>query len=168
MIYKYANAKGDRTVGDIECRPMKSAHIKIKKIDHHSKTNPVDQVADGASENQGKRCGQQGVFGWRFFIKINNDTDCQRRYKKKDNAAQDGAQIRQQSKGSARIEDVGDVKEAFYDRYGLIERQVSQDETFAELIQQDNNPADNHQFDIFVFQHLFSVVLVLVLVIVLE
>jgi hypothetical protein len=75
--------------------------------------------------------------------------------KNKNNAAQNGAQICHQPKGAARIENMGDVKEAFYDRYGLVKRQITQDECFSELIQQNDHPADNHQFDIFVFQHLF-------------
>ena len=33
--------------------------------------------------------------------------------------------------------------------------QVTQDEPFGELIQQNNNPGENHQFYVFVFQHSF-------------
>ena len=89
------------------------------------------------------------------FIKIKNQADCQRRYKKKNNASQGRTQIGHQPKGSARIVDVGDVKETIYYGYVIIKWQVTQNQPFGELIQQNNSPGDNHQLYIFVLQHIF-------------
>jgi hypothetical protein len=52
--------------------------------------------------------------------------------------------------------DVGDVKEAVYNRYAMIKWLVTQDEPFGELIQQNDNPGDNHQLCVFVLQHFFK------------
>ena len=60
-----------------------------------------------------------------------------------------------QPKGSARILDVGDVKETVYYGYVPIKWQVTQNQPLGELIRQNNSPGDNHQLYIFVFQHIF-------------
>ena len=72
MEQKYTYSNGDRAVGDIECRPMQVADIKIKKIDNDSKTNSIDQVANGTSKDQCKCRSQPGVLRRCFFIKIKN------------------------------------------------------------------------------------------------
>jgi hypothetical protein len=51
--------------------------------------------------------------------------------------------------------DVSDVKETLYNGYVRIKWQVTQDEPFAELIQQNNDPGDNHQLYILVVKHIF-------------
>jgi hypothetical protein len=50
---------------------------------------------------------------------------------------------------------MGNVKETIYNRYVMIKWQVTQDEPFGELIQQNNSPGDNHQLYVFVLQHIF-------------
>ena len=49
---------------------MQVPDIKIKKIDHRSETDTVDQVSDGAAEDQRKRSGQPGIIGRCFLIKM--------------------------------------------------------------------------------------------------
>ena len=153
MIQKYTNSNGDRAVGDIECRPMQVADKKIKKIDHPSKSNSVDEVPDRTAQNQGKCRSQPGVFLRRFVIKIKNQANGQRRYKKKNDAPQGWAQIRHEPEGATRIVNMGDAKKTFDNGHGMMKWQKPQDEPFGELIQQNNNAGDNHQLYIFVLQH---------------
>jgi hypothetical protein len=51
--------------------------------------------------------------------------------------------------------DVGDVKKTIYYGYVIIKWQVTQNQPFGELIQQNNNPGNNYQLYVFVFQHIF-------------
>ena len=155
MVQEYTDSNGDGTVGDIECRPMQGADIKIKKINHHPKTDAIDQVAEGAAENQCKCRCQPGILRRCLFIKIKNQTGCQRGYKEKDNAPQRGAQIGHQPEGPPRIVDMGDVKEAVDHGNVVIKWQVAQDKPFGELIQQNNRSGDNDQLCVFVLRHFF-------------
>ena len=55
--------------------------------------------------------------------------------------------------GATRIVNMGNVKKTFYNGYGMMKWQKTQDEPFGELIQQNNDAGDNHQLYIFVLQH---------------
>ena len=70
MKYKNENAYGNRTVGDVKGRPVEIAEVNVKKVHHISKSDPVNQISDGTSENQGKTGGKKSLAGGCFFIKI--------------------------------------------------------------------------------------------------
>jgi hypothetical protein len=50
---------------------------------------------------------------------------------------------------------MSDIEESPHDGNRLIKRNVTQDERFGELIQQNDNSGKNHQLDIFILQHIF-------------
>src|ERR1700756_1055040 len=45
----------DRAVGEIERRPVPRAHVKIEKVDHMAVRQPVDHIAECATQNQRER-----------------------------------------------------------------------------------------------------------------
>ena len=48
-----SDADADGGIRDIERRPMKRRDIKIKEVHHFTITQPIDQVSDGAAQDQG-------------------------------------------------------------------------------------------------------------------
>ena len=93
MVEKDTDADGNGTVGDIKRRPMIVSQINIQKINHHAKSDSIDQIADGTAKNQRKGSRQPGVLSGCLFVEVKNQTDGQRRNKKENNTSQDRAQI---------------------------------------------------------------------------
>ncbi len=156
MKDKDNNSGRNSAVGNIKCGPMQVPDIKIKKIDHRSEADTIDQIADGPAEDQRKGSCQPWIIGRCFFIKIKNQTHGQRRYKKKDKTPQSRAQVGHQTKGSARVENMGDVKKTIQNGYDLVQRHVADDQHFAELIKQNNNAGKHEQFYVFILQHIIE------------
>src|SRR5271169_3322817 len=59
----YRDAYANGTVGDIERRPMPRSGVKIEKIDDRAEANSIDHVADGATDDQSDRNGEQRALG---------------------------------------------------------------------------------------------------------
>ena len=70
MKYENNNAYSNRTVGDVKGRPVEIAEVNVNKVDNISKSDPVNQIPDGTSENQGKTGGKKGLAAGCFYIKI--------------------------------------------------------------------------------------------------
>ena len=54
MIHKDSDTDRNRTVGNIERRPVVFTDIKIEEISDHTEPDPVDEVTDSSAENQRK------------------------------------------------------------------------------------------------------------------
>src|SRR5262249_14240791 len=52
LCYEQQSTYDDRTVGDIEGRPLILLHVEEKKVDNMSVKHAVPQVADCAAENE--------------------------------------------------------------------------------------------------------------------
>jgi hypothetical protein len=78
MKYENKYTYGNRTVGDVKGRPVEIAEVNIKEVHNISKSDPVNQIPDGTSENQGKSGGKKRMAAGCFFIKIKNQADGQR------------------------------------------------------------------------------------------
>ena len=50
---------------------------------------------------------------------------------------------------------MGNIEEPRYDRNCFINRQVTKDEHFGNLIQKNDNSSENQQLDIFILKHIF-------------
>ena len=50
------------------------------------------------------------------------------------------------------------IKETLYDWNHLIERQVTKDERFGDLIQQNDDSGKNQQLDVFILEHIFNLI----------
>ena len=70
MEYENKNTDGNSTVGDVKGRPVEIAEVKVKKVDNISKSDPVDQISDGAAKYQGKPGGKKRLVVGCIFIKI--------------------------------------------------------------------------------------------------
>jgi hypothetical protein len=70
MEYENKNTDGNPAVGDIKGRPMEIAEVKVKKVHNISKSDPIDQISDGASKYQGKPGGKMRLAVGCFLIKI--------------------------------------------------------------------------------------------------
>ena len=49
------NTDANRAVGNIESRPMQVSSMEIEKINDCSEANPVNDIADGATDDQPDR-----------------------------------------------------------------------------------------------------------------
>lgn len=54
-----ADAHGDRRVGDVEGGPVVAAPVDVEEVDHVAEAQAVDDVTDGAGEDQGEGEAQE-------------------------------------------------------------------------------------------------------------
>ena len=54
------HTNGDGAVRHVECGPVQIANVDIQEVHHFSKTQAVDEIADGSPENQRQRESKKG------------------------------------------------------------------------------------------------------------
>ena len=158
MIDKNNDPHGDGTVRNIEGRPVIFSDVKVEKVHHHSKADSIYQISDRATEYQSKTDCQKSVPMGRLDVEIKNQAHGQRRNKEKYNRPEDRAHFGHQSECTARIENMGDIKNTFDNRDAFVQPQIYQDERLGDLVGRNNKASHDCQPYEFVMPHLIHLI----------
>ena len=93
---------------------MMTGQEKIEKIDHKTKPDPVNEVADGAAADQGKRNHITDIFTGHFPVQHANGNQGRHGNADEKKLPPPGRMAGQKAKGRAGIGQVGDMKKARY------------------------------------------------------
>src|SRR5271168_1393114 len=72
----YRDPYANGTVGNIERRPMPRSGVKVEKINDGAEANSIDHVADGATDDQSDRNGEQRALDAAQPIDQHGDDRC--------------------------------------------------------------------------------------------
>lgn len=152
MINQYAHPNADGTVGDIKCRPMGGPNIKIKEIQNLSISEPVYQISNGTTKNQGQAIGQEGKVSGTPFVKPQHKKGNQRRHEQENKFPDFKGLGCKKAKSATRIKDMRQVKKLFNNNDMIMQDYIQLDHILGDLVSENNAAADQNQSKPNVFQ----------------
>ena len=103
---------------------MMIADVKIKKVNHRTEADSVDQVSNGAAEYKGKAGCKKLICPGGLVVEVENQSHSHRRDKEKNNSAHYRTHIGHEAERPARIKNVGDIKDAVNNCNAMVQRQI--------------------------------------------
>ena len=122
MDEENTNPRADGSICDIKRGPVPATNIKIKKVNHFSHTEPINQIAGRTAKYEGKAVAKQGMGSGGLMIKTHNHTDGHRGHEQKQYFPHPQTLTCENPECTAHIVNMGDVKKIWNHADRLIQR----------------------------------------------
>ena len=133
-----ADTDGDEAIGDVKRRPVIGTPETIEEVDHFAINHPIDEIANGAADNEGQGGAQT------FFIvgqppeHVKYESDGDERHRNQKRPAKHLGAAGKDAEGRAGVAHIGEAEQSVNDRDRMVKRHQAVDDNLSQLIDNDN------------------------------
>jgi len=140
-----ADADSDKAVGDIESGPVITGPVDVEKVYHFAVRDPVDEVADGAAEDERKRGDEPGGIVAQAFEHEDDKADGDDGNADQKRQPKNFVSTGKNSERRPGIAHIGEIKKTVDDRNRVVQWHRPVDDDLCQLIEKDDRhqPADD-------------------------